>query len=379
MSRYSPARALLTALLLLLPASVVTAAEPGPSPVAPATPTAAPGGDPAEPTRERAQPPSRRGLDSLFSGLAGLDLPSGSAPAPPPSPAAATPPPPLPAPPAPPGVAARQEALAEYIATGTPPVLGLPTRRVYPYGHRVPVVRCLPLRVCDLAFEAGETLHGWALGDTERWITEQLDEGRHPARPHLLLKPTDYDLATSLVVVTDRRTYHLELESPSRNEVHDRDEGAGPIAYDGHLSWWYPHSFLHRVERERTEAVRREVAEQRQHDEAVALDHPLDPDDLSFAYRTRSPWRPSRRLGWKPLTLFDDGQRVYLKLPPEARRGELPVVLGLLDDGSHYPLNATLQGDWLVIPTLFDRAELVLGTGERRRSLTVVATDRNGG
>ncbi|HMB54902.1 MAG TPA: hypothetical protein VKU40_16405, partial [Thermoanaerobaculia bacterium] len=40
-----------------------------------------------------------------------------------------------------PGAAAWAEALEEYAETGEPPVLGLPTRRVYPFGHQVPVLR----------------------------------------------------------------------------------------------------------------------------------------------------------------------------------------------------------------------------------------------
>lgn len=276
-----------------------------------------------------------------------------------------------------PEAAARAAGLATYADTGEPPILGLPTHRAVPYGHETPVLRCLPLRACDLELEAGETVHGWALGDTERWLTEELTEGAGAAaKPHLLLKPIDFDLATNLVVITDRRTYHLELESPPADEVADADGNPRVTGYDLHLAWWYPDDFVARtVQRRAVEATRAARADQERR-QAVALDRPLavDPEDLSFGYRLRAPWRRSRRLGWKPITVFDDGQRVYLRLPPEAAEGELPVLLGLLDDGEHQPLNVQLRGDWLIVPTLFDRAELVLGTGTRRRSLRIVST-----
>jgi type IV secretion system protein VirB9 len=283
--------------------------------------------------------------------------------------------------PLPPEAAARAEALARYAETGEPPILGLPTRTVYPFGHETPVVRCLPLRACDLAFEAGERLAGWALGDTERWLVAELAEGAgETAVPHLLLKPTDFELATNLVVVTDRRTYHLELESPPAEEVHgEAGDVSRPTGYDGQLSWWYPDEFVREARERRVADEARAAAAARRHREAVALDVALDPGRLSFAYEIRRPWRPSRRLGWGPVTVFDDGRRVYLRLPPAAHGAELPVVLGVLDGGDTYPLDARLDGDWLIVPALFERAELVVGTGEKRRSLTVVAGRRGEG
>jgi hypothetical protein len=67
-----------------------------------------------------------------------------------------------------------------------------------------------------------------------------------------------------------------------------------------------------------------------------------------------------------------------VRLPEQALRGELPVVLGVLADGTEVPLNARLDGEWWVVPTLFERAELVLGSGKARRWLRIVATGEGG-
>lgn len=260
-------------------------------------------------------------------------------------------------------------AVADYRDTGEPAILGTPTGRVWPFGHGVPTLTCLPLRACDVALERGETLLGWAIGDSERWRAEELVEGAPPAeRPHLLLKPTDTGLATNLVLVTDRRTYHLELVSP------ELDDGDEPTAYDHRVSWWYPDDWVRRAadaEARRATAASRAASH---HAAAVEIDRPLDPGRLSFAYRLERPFWPKRRLPWQPLTVFDDGERVYLRLPADARRHELPVLLGRMADGTAYPLATRLAGDWLIVPALFERAELVLGTGDRRRSLTLIST-----
>jgi type IV secretion system protein VirB9 len=357
--------ALLVPLYLLLTSAALAAVpgQPGEDLMAPPAPA-------TTATDEAGDPRSVHDFMDLLAGLGGPPAGDGSGAAAVPGDAGA---------PAAPDLGAFAAALEEYEETGEAPVLGLPTHRAYPYGHRVPVVRCLPLRACDLEFEGGETLAGWAVGDSERWLVEELVQGiDDEAQPHLLVKPTEFDLATNLVVVTDRRTYHLELEAPSAEEVQERPQGSPPAAYDAHLSWWYPDDFVQRRSADvRAKAAARAEARARR-DAARALEASLDPRELSFAYRVRTPWRPSRRLGWKPTTVFDDGRRVYLRLPAVARRGELPVILGLLENGGHYPLNARLDGDWLIVPALFERAELILGTGEERRSLRIVATDRGG-
>ena len=52
------------------------------------------------------------------------------------------------------------------------------------------------------------------LGDTARWTVEPAVTGTGPqAVQHLIIKPMDTGLETSLIVTTDRRTYHLRLRS----------------------------------------------------------------------------------------------------------------------------------------------------------------------
>ena len=335
--------ALALALFLFTSAATVSAAEaPG-----------APGADELPGSAER--PPE---LDRLLAEIMG-----GAAAGPPP----AAPPPAPPLPQFDPAVAA-----AEYVETGEPPILATPAGRVYPWGHGIPTVTCMPLRACDLAFEVGESVTGWALGDSERWQTQALVEGLDAkARHHLLLKPVDYDLASNLIVVTDRRTYHVQLRSPAEEAARDADP---PVDFDAQVAWWYPDAWVRRVAAERVAAADVAAATAARHAAAVEIDRPLPlPERLSFDYELERPWRRSRRLSWTPVTVFDDGRKVYIRLPARARRGELPVLLGVLEDGSTYPLDARLEGDWLIVPTLFERATFVLGAGERRRTLDLVA------
>ncbi len=77
-----------------------------------------------------------------------------------------------------------------------------------------------PGRITDIVLEPGEALVATgpiAAGDTARWVIGDTSSGvGETRRVHVLVKPTAADLATNLVINTDRRTYHLELRASSR-------------------------------------------------------------------------------------------------------------------------------------------------------------------
>jgi len=258
-----------------------------------------------------------------------------------------------------------REAFEELVTTGEAPVLARPTARVFPFGETVPELVCAPERACDLELEAGEVVDGVALGATDRWEVTQFFEGQGEGLiPHILLKPAGFDLATNLVVVTNRRTYHVELASIAE----EGKEGA----FHHHVSFWYPQSWAQRL---RTEEEAREAPFVPA--ETDGEEPRLDPAGLSFAYRVHAPRRKRRRLPWRPRAVFDDGERVFIHLPPEAR--PLPAVVGVDSGGEPYPLNEQFRDGAFVIPSLAPEIELVSGSGKRRRSLTIERLGSGGG
>lgn len=257
---------------------------------------------------------------------------------------------------------AERRPFEELRTTGRAPVLARPTGVVYPFGETVPTLVCAPDRACDLELEAGEVVDGLALGASDRWEVTQFFEGEGEVTPHILLKPSDFGLRSNLVVVTNRRSYHLELEAvePGAEEA---------PAFHHHVAFWYPERWAERFRSEaeaKSSSAREEV-----------LPEAFDPRGLFFGYELREPRRPSRRLPWRPVAVFDDGERIFLKLPAEAR--PLPAVLGRLADGSRVPLNETYEGDTFTIPVLVPELELVSGSGKGRRSLVILRRRPPGG
>ena len=197
-----------------------------------------------------------------------------------------------------------------------------------------------PGKVTDIALQEGETLVGpgpVAAGDTVRWmIGDTLSGSGATQRVHILIKPTRPDIATNLVINTDRRTYHIELR-------------ANPDIYMASVSWSYPADELIAL-REEEQAIR-----------AAPVTEGFTLEALNFDYRISGD-KPD----WRPLRVFDDGQRTLVEFPPDIARGEMPPFFVVGADGAAELVNYRVTGRFLIVDRLFHKAELRLGAGRRQ-------------
>ena len=84
------------------------------------------------------------------------------------------------------------------------------------YGSQIPTVVCAILELTDIAMEQNEHINSVQLGDGARWSVEYAKSGNESGFvEHLIVKPLDTGLKTSLVITTDKRTYHIRLKSTS--------------------------------------------------------------------------------------------------------------------------------------------------------------------
>lgn len=85
---------------------------------------------------------------------------------------------------------------------------------IFAYGSGIPTVVCALLELTDLAFEKGESILSVQLGDSVRWNIESAISGSaNDSVEHLIVKPLEAGLKTSMLITTDRRTYHIRLKS----------------------------------------------------------------------------------------------------------------------------------------------------------------------
>ena len=253
-----------------------------------------------------------------------------------------------------------QDAVEAYRATGEAAIIKRNASVVYPFDQSQPVVKCSPLRACDIELEAGEVVVGVAVGDAERWITSPLSSG-DPASPtpHVIVKPKAYDLATNLVIGTTRRTYHVGLISIAEARVE-----AGELAYHRNVAFYYPDQLVRSwATAEELERLR----ESKQQAPLMAETSAVSVDGLNFNYRIKG----DKKIPWTPTHVFDDGQHVYVRLPTTARSTDLPALLVEVEGGGMALSNYRVQGSWYVVDGLFRRGELVVGVGKRKRTVEI--------
>lgn len=215
--------------------------------------------------------------------------------------------------------------------------------QVFPYSEgALYQVYASPGQITNIALEPGERLTGdgpIAAGDTARWIIGDTTSGSGRAeRVHILVKPTRPDIATNLVISTDRRAYLLELR-------------ANESSYMPSIAWSYP-----RVPTQTRPPV---------------VTQPIIPSASHRRYRyglqgDAPPWRPQ--------TVFDDGRRVYVVFPRGIVQGEMPPLLVIDADGAAQLVNTRVHQNILIVYRLFAAAELRLG-GDNQQMVRIVRTD----
>lgn len=255
--------------------------------------------------------------------------------------------------------------LARQIEAGErPPTLTRPTDVVVPYGYTTPTLRCTPLRACAVQLEEGETLLDTVTGNSRDWLIDRASLGPGGRTTVLTLKPASCDLATNLLVTTDRRLYQVLLTSPPCPE--------GPAALSGGaaplLRYYYPDDLVRHWQDAQDAA---EVSAGADAAARLPLAGAVPLTSLNFRYRFEA-----RRFPWKPDLAFDDGVHTYLRIPASARSHPTPALFLLREGGATDLLNYTYRpgpegSAYFVTDRVLDRAVLVVGSGRSARRLTV--------
>lgn len=199
-------------------------------------------------------------------------------------------------------------------------------------------IQASPQRITDIALEPGEALLSVSAGDTTRWIVSDARSGSGPStQAHVLVKPNAANLSTNLIVMTDRRIYHLDLKSVS---------GTAMAA----VSWRYPADM---------------VLSNNPLPPSPPPAPPFTPEQLNLRYRI-----DGDKPDWRPLAAFDDGQQVFIEMPEKIRAMEAPPLFVMGDDGAEL-VNYRVQGKYYVVDRLFNKAELRLGSGWNQKKVQI--------
>jgi type IV secretion system protein TrbG len=191
-------------------------------------------------------------------------------------------------------------------------------------------------RLTDIQLEPGETLTADPIaGDTEGWIKAQFTSGSGPtALTHIVVKPRDEGIETNLIVPTNKRVYQLDLR-------------AKPDWYMPAVRWFYP-------EEETAAMAKKELQEKASEASSEAL--AVSAEHLNFHYKVKGHDVP-----WKPTQVFDDGTKVYLKMPDSMTTTDAPALF-VVENGQPLLVNYRVKDRLYIIDRLFDAAQLRVGT-----------------
>lgn len=242
-------------------------------------------------------------------------------------------------------------------ARGLKPVSGPNGAVKFLYGAQQPSIVCAVLQVCDVSLQAGEQVNSIQLGDTARWTVEPAISGTGTSEvQHLIIKPMDVGLETSLIVTTNRRAYYLKLRS-HRTE------------YMPQVSFTYTEDAL-----AKWDAIRSREGKDRQDKTIPQTGEYLG--DLSFEYDVDG------STSWKPTRVYNDGRKTIIEMPQTMAQTEAPTLLvirkegGLLSDDDTVMVNYRVQGDRYIVDTVFDKAILIAGVGSNQDRVTITKTGR---
>ena len=209
------------------------------------------------------------------------------------------------------------------------------------YGHSNPTIIVTPYKVADLQLQPGELINSMVLGDNARWFAEIVFSGNGDiSTSHVVFKVLDSGLTTTVVITTDRRVYHINLKSDRKKHM----------LYTGFI---YPQDRI---------AITKAAQEKEIKKKQKRMTHEgFDIAELNFDYEI------SGDADWKPLQVFDNGVKTYIKLP---KLQEMPMFMVKTTAGKGL-VNYRVKNNCFIVDRVFDQAYLIVGVGKDKEELTL--------
>ena len=214
------------------------------------------------------------------------------------------------------------------------------------FGEIQPSIICAPLQVCDIELQAGEVVRDVLVGDTVRWKVEPATSGAvNDQAIHLIVKPSDAGLVTSMVVTTSRRTYHIQLKSHSSQ-------------YMARAGFEYPVDVTDKLADMNARLETRTIA---------GAGVPAERLNFSYTVTGQASWRPTR--------VYSDGQKTYIQFPSSLSGQDAPVLF-VVSGGQNRVVNYRMKEGMMVVDYNVERAVLISGVGWQKQKISIKRSAR---
>ena len=218
---------------------------------------------------------------------------------------------------------------------------------LYPYGLAQASLTARKMMYSKIILQDGEKIMSAAAGDTTRWhILPNYIGDAASFTPVVLVKPFMGGLQTSLSIITDRRDYDVSIRSVDSGEYMPR------------IGFYYP--------QDKADAIhvglppdKIENNESRQ--------PKINIENIKYDYRVKG----DQKLSWYPTIVFEDGHKVFIRMPVHAERTSLPVFMTINKAGQTELVNYRYFKPYYVIDAIFDQGVLMLGTDKFRQIVRI--------
>lgn len=196
-------------------------------------------------------------------------------------------------------------------------------------------IYCQPYRITDLSLEPGEmVLENPFISESQVWeMGAGVSRKNGQDVQHFYLKPDISGLTTSMIIITDRRVYHLLLKS-------FKD------CYMAMVEFEYPNTMPYNI---KTDAM-----VERMNAKTTALSG-IDPKYLSFDYKMS--YSIFRKPVWLPTRVYDDGRRTYIQMNETVLHTQSPVLFNNKNERINYRVDKNL----IIIDELIEKVTLRRG------------------
>lgn len=234
-----------------------------------------------------------------------------------------------------------------------------PGEVVFRFGSGHPTIVCSILEISDLAFEVGERIREVTLGDSARWNIESALSGNNQTRTeHLIIKPLATNLSTSMVVTTDRRTYHIRLKSSTKEFMPS-------------VRFTYPKtSFLSPT----FEYFRSDDYNLENESQAYSV---LVDGTVQSNLSSQDIYEISGDYEITPQKVWHDNSRTYIQMPKEIDLSQMPALMLVEESGlifvdeKLHSANYRIKGRSYIVDGIVKHARLLLGANNEGKSCDI--------
>jgi type IV secretion system protein TrbG len=233
----------------------------------------------------------------------------------------------------------------------------------YTYGRGIPVVIACPLHLATVRLQKGEFIlpdSADLVGDPDIKVLPRTFGTGNDQQTFVLIKPKNAGVSSDIVFGTNKRLYTIRVL-------------VKPFDYTPRVAFTYPDD----EQREAWEEYQRKQQAARSEDQASradenaqrtleALDTTREIQNTNYVIKVKH-----HAAYMRPTAVWDDGVRTHIQLPEDVATRDLPIPKTYSVKGLDSP-NYRYDRSKLIIDAIFERCELLSGTGRRQQKVIII-------